>query len=291
MKVKKRSRLLIRQSDRLSVQIVSYIVITFCMIFAVIPLTITIINSMKDNYSIIENIFALPEIKTIFKNAAHNYSGAFQEIILPMGRSIIIALIGSLGNVTLGVILAYIFSRKDFPGKEFIFTLYIAIMLVPSIMGMPVLVNFMSNVLHLKDTFWGYWLPVWGGGQASTLFLFRTFFQQQPLSIYESAEVEGGRDYQIIWYITVPLAKSILMLQFVNGFSAQYNDYLWPSLIFNNNKPLMVVMKSLGQQFQTQSQNGSMYAMYIIAAIPLLINTCLNLKDFKSGDFAAGLKL
>lgn len=287
----KRKKLLSRQSDRLSVQITSYIVITVCLIFAMIPLAITLLNSTKDNYSIIENIFAMPELQSMFRDIAANYTSASKEIMLPMGRSIFIAIVGSVGNVAIGTILAYIFSRKDFPGKEFIFTLYIAIMLVPSIMGMPVLVNFMSNVLHLKDSYFGYWLPTWGGGQAATLFLFRTFFQQQPLSIYESAEVEGGKDYQILWHISIPLAKPILMLQFVNGFSSQYNDYLWPSLIFNDKKPLMVMMKSLDLQFRNSGNNGALYAMYIIAAIPLLINTCLNLKEFKSGDFAAGLKL
>lgn len=289
--MKKKKKLLSRQSDRLSVQIVSYVVITVCLIFAMIPLCITIINSVKDNYSIIENIFALPNLSTIAQDFTNNYGTACNDIIVPMGRSIFLSLIGSLGSVAIGAILAYIFSRKDFPGKEFIFTLYIAIMLVPSIMGMPVLVNFMSNTLHLKDSFFGYWLPTWGGGQASVLFLFRTFFQQQPLSIYESAEVEGGKDYQILWHISVPLAKPILMLQFVNGFSSMYNDYLWPSLIFNDNKPLTVVLQSLDQQFRNSGQNGAMYAMYIVAAIPLLIVTCLNLKEFKSGDFAAGLKL
>lgn len=287
----KKKKLLSRQSDRLSVQILSYTVITVCLIFAMIPLTITVINSMKGNYAIIENIFALPKLKSMFSDIADNYSAATGQILVPMGRSIFIAIVGSLGTVTIGTILAYMFSRIDFPGKEFIFMLYIAIMLVPSIMGMPVLVNFMSNVLHLKDSYFGYWLPTWGGAQASALFLFRTFFQQQPLSIYESAEVEGGKAYQILWHISVPLAKPIIMLQFVNGFSSMYNDYLWPSLIFNDKKPLMVMMKSLDLQFRNGGNNGAMYAMYITAGIPLLINTCLNLKEFKSGDFAAGLKL
>ena len=261
-------KLLTRQSDRVEVQILSYVVISLCLIFAMIPLFITVLNSTKDNYSIIEDIFAFPEMKNLIVNTVNNYTIAAEKIMIPMGRSIVIGVVGSLGNVAIGAVLAYIFSRKDFPFKEFIFTLYIAIMLVPSIMGMPVLVNFMSNVLKLKDTYWGYWLPTWGGGQASTLFLFRTFFQQQPLSIYESAEVEGGKDHQILWHISIPLAKPILMLQFVNGFSSQYNDYLWPSLIFNDKKPLMVMLQSLSQQFGNNSQNGAMYAMYIIAAVP-----------------------
>lgn len=289
--MKKKKKLLTRQSDRLSVQITSYIVITVCLVFSMVPLAITLLNSTKDNYAIIENIFSFPHLRTFLENVVNNYALAMKEILVPMFRSIFIALVGALGNVAIGVILAYIFTRKDFPFKEGIFTLYIAIMLVPSIMGMPVLVNFMSNVLHLKDSFFGYWLPTWGGGQAASLFLFRTFFQQQPLSIYESAQVEGAKDYQILWYLSVPLAKPIILMQFVNGFSAQYNDYLWPSLIFDERKPLMVIMQSLEVQFKNGSQNGAMYAMYIIAAIPLLINTCLNLKEFKSGDFAAGLKL
>ena len=287
----RKKKLLKRQSDRLSIQIISYIVITVCLVFSMVPLFITLLNSTKDNYSIIENIFSFPQLSTFIENFKYNYMTAGKEIMTPMLRSIFIAIIGAIGNVSIGVILAYIFTRKDFPFKEGIFALYIAIMLVPSIMGMPVLVNFMSNVLHLKDSFFGYWLPTWGGGQAAALFLFRTFFQQQPLSIYESAQLEGAKDYQIIWYLSIPLAKPIILMQFVTGFSAMYNDYLWPSLIFDEHKPLMVVMQSLDQQFKNGSQSGAMYAMYIIAAIPLLINTCLNLKEFKSGDFAAGLKL
>ena len=183
-----KKKLLTRQSDRISIQILSYVVISVCLVFAMVPLFITLVNSAKDNYSIIENIFSFPQWNELFQNIADNYSIAANEIILPMWRSVFIGFVGSIGNVAIGAILAYIFSRKDFPFKEFIFTLYIAIMLVPSIMGMPVLVNFMSNVLNLKDTYWGYWLPTWGGGQASTLFLFRTFFQQQPLSIYKACQ-------------------------------------------------------------------------------------------------------
>lgn len=291
MKGNKKKKLLTRQSDRTSVQVLSYIVVSFSLAFAMIPLFITLLNSAKNNYMIIENIFSFPDLEMMFSDISHNYQLATEEIMLPMGRSIFMAFVGAVGNVSIGAILAYIFSRKDFPFKELIFTMYVAIMLVPSIMGMPVLVNFMSNALGLKDTYWGYWLPTWGGGQAATLFLFRTFFQQQPLSIYESAEVEGGKDYQVLWYISIPLAKPIMMLQFVNGFTAQYNDYLWPSLIFNEKKPLMVMMQSLSQQFVNGSENGAMYAMYIVAGIPLLITTCFSLKEFKSGDFAAGLKL
>lgn len=287
----KKRKLMKRQSDKLSVQIVCYVVITLGIIFAMIPLFITLLNSTKDNYSIIENIFSFPKLSALIDNVKTNYTLASAKILIPMCRSIFIAIVGSVGNIVIGVILAYIFASKNFPFKEFLFSVYIAIMLVPSIMGMPVLTNFMSNILHLKDSYMGYWLPIWAGGQCSALFLFRTFFQQQPLALYESARIEGAKDWQIICYITVPLAKAIILMHFVNGFSSLYNDYLWPSLIFNDKKPLMIVMQSLDQQFRNASQNGAMYAMYIIAAIPLLINTCLNLKEFKSGDFAAGMKL
>lgn len=97
-----------------------------------------------------------------------------------MLNSIAVAFVGALVNMMLGAVMAYIFSHKQFFGREFLFKIYIIILLVPSVMGMPVLYSFIQKV-GLSNSYFGIWLPVIGGGQAGALFLFRTFFVQQPL--------------------------------------------------------------------------------------------------------------
>ena len=285
----------LKRSDRLQTQIVVVTWVTVCTIFCLIPLFITLINAFKSNLEIETSIFAFPILDSLGDNIANNFQLAWDGIRAPFIRSIIIPLIGTTLDCLLGSILAYIFTYKDFHFKETIFFAYISVMLLPSIMGMPILVPFMRNDLGLGDTYIGYLLPNLAGGQIGGLFLFRTFFGQQPRSIYESAQIEGANDVNIYCKLTVPLALPIILYKMVGTFSGLYNDYLWPSLIMDSKMTLMPIMLSMQQKFTagigTGKQNGAMYAMYIISSIPLIFTSVISMKFFSSGDFAAGIKL
>lgn len=289
---------ILKRSDKLPTQIFITVWITVCVIFTMIPLFVTVINAFKSNTEIQISIFALPQAKLLFKNIAHNFSIAWENISGAFARSILVTLVGALVNCVLGSVLGYIFTYKKFHFKETIFMMYIAIMLLPAIMGMPILVPFMRNRLNLGNTYIGYLLPNIAGGQVSALFLFRTFFGQQPKSIYESAQIEGASDFHIYSKLTVPLALPIILYHFVGSFSSLYNDFLWPSLIFSdpNKKTLMPRMLALAEQFSganglSEGDRGAMYAMYIISSIPLIFTSIISMKYFSSGDFAAGIKL
>ena len=289
------SSVALKRSDRLQTQIVVVTWVTVCTIFCLIPLFITLINAFKSNLEIETSIFAFPVLDSLGANIANNFRLAWEGIRAPFIRSIIIPLIGTTLDCLLGSILAYIFTYKDFHFKETIFFAYISVMLLPSIMGMPILVPFMRNTLGLGDTYVGYLLPNLAGGQIGGLFLFRTFFGQQPKSIYESAQIEGANDVNIYCKLTVPLALPIILYKLVGTFSGLYNDYLWPSLIMDSKMTLMPIMLSMQQKFTagigTGKQNGAMYAMYIISSIPLIFTSIISMKYFSSGDFAAGIKL
>ena len=121
------------------------------------------------------------------------------------------------------------------------------------------------------------------------MFLFKTFFGQQPKSLYESAALDGANDFVILTKITIPLAFPIILYYFVGCFSGIYNEYLWANLILSDNLTLTNIMfTSVNSEIV---KYGSMYAMYIIASVPLIITVIISMKYFKSGEFAAGLKL
>jgi ABC-type glycerol-3-phosphate transport system permease component len=206
-------------------------------------------------------------------------------------RSVLLAFVGAFLTCVIGTILGYIFTYKEFHFKEVLFMLYLAVMMLPSIMGMPTLIPFVSRTLGLKDSYVGYLLPILSGGQVTSLFLFRTFFGAQPKSVYESARIEGANDVQIYANLTIPLALPIILYCFVGSVSSQYNDYLWPTLIFERNITLMPMMKRLEEFFAKGRMNGAIYAMYMISGIPLIITSAISMKFFASGDFAAGMKL
>ena len=130
-----------------------------------------------------------------------------------------------------------------------------------------------------------------GGSQVMGMFLFKTFFGQQPKSLYESAALDGANDFVIITRITIPLAFPIILYYFVGCFSGIYNEYLWASLILSGDKNTLT-----NKIYELVSEGGALeygqsYALYLIASVPLIITVAISMKYFKSGEFAAGLKL
>lgn len=271
-------------------QIFIMVYIILCTLFSLLSLFITILNACKTHENIISNgIFGLLE-GNVFEIIGNNFVAAWDRISVSFWNSILFSLLGAILNCLVGSLLAYLFTYKDFPFKNAIFTLYISVMLLPSIMGMPILVPFVQQTLGWSNTIVGYLSPMLAGGQVSALFLFKTFFSQQPISIYEAAKVEGSNDLHMYFKITIPLALPIILYHFIGSFSSLYNDYLWASLIMEPGTLMMPTLQSATQSFQ-QTQMGAMYMLYVISSFPLIITTAISMKFFVSGDFASGLKL
>ncbi len=277
---------------RMDFQVCISIIVIFALIFSFVPLFVTVLNAFKTNDEINANIFALPALKSVWQSTVANFSGAWNAVGGSFIRTILISLIGAFANTLLGSILAYIFTYKEFVGKNFIFMAFLSVMMLPSIMGMPILVPFVNNTLKLGNTYLGYFLPNFAGGQIAALFLLRTFFGQQPKAVYESARIDGASDVQTYMRITVPMAFPIMLYYYVGAFGSYYNDFLWPSLILQGeNLTMMPKIRSMAETFAQNANNGAMYAMYIISAIPIVCTSIISMKYFKDGDFAAGMKL
>ena len=281
-----RNTVRLRYSDEKSIQTTITIITTLCVIFCLIPLFMTIINSAKSNYEIRTSIFSLPK-----KINFNNYKTAFSEIGGNILNSVLVAAVGGFLRMAFAAVVAYLFAQKEFMGKEFFFYLYLTMMFVPSILGTSVLYAFTYKA-KLIDSYWGMWLPYIGGGQAGAIFLFRTFFRQQPKSVIEAAKLDGANDFNIFLMIVIPLAIPIIIYGFIQGFSSYYNDYLWPSLVMKTETKmtLMVVLIRKSGIYEANDW-GVVYAMYLISSIPLIVTSGISLEFFSSGGFASGMKL
>ena len=276
----------LRYSDKRSIQTTITIITVLCVVFCLIPLFMTILNSAKSNYEIRTSIFAFP--KRI--NTA-NYVTAFDAIGGNILSSVLVAVVGGFLRMAFAAVVAYIFAQKEFMGKEFFFYLYLVMMFVPSMLGTSVLYAFMYKI-NLIDSYWGMWLPYIAGGQAGAIFLFRTFFRQQPKSVIEAAKLDGANDAHIFLLIVVPLAVPIIIYGFIQGFSSYYNDYLWPSLVIKSQEKITLMVMLIRKSSIYESNDwGVVYAMYLISSIPLIVTSGISLKFFSSGGFASGMKL
>ena len=272
-----------------SVQTALIFVAVFCLLFSFLPLILTVLNAFKTEDQVKSNAFSLPLFSTLLSAGKANFSAAWTAVEPYFFKTILVALVGAVLETIVGATLAYILSFKNFYFKDTIFLLFIAVLLVPSIIGYPILVPLIRDSFKLGDSYVGYLLPMVGGAQVTGMFLFKTFFSQQPKSLYESAKIDGANDLVMFTQITLPLALPIVLYYFVGCFSGIYNEYLWASLLLDNNQTLTNIMYAVVGNGVVEY--GETYAMYLISSIPLIITVFISMKYFKSGEFAAGLKL
>ena len=270
-------------------QAIILFVVFFCLIFSFLPLFLTLVNSFKLDDQVKVDAFSLPSFLTLSEATKANFSKAWGVLSPFYFKTILIALIGAVLETVISALLAYILVVKNFFFKELVFMLFISVLLVPSIIGYPILIPLIRDSFKIGDTYFGYLLPMVGGAQVTGMFLFRTFFSQQPKSLYESAKLDGANDVVLFTYITIPLALPIVLYYFVGCFSGIYNEYLWASLIMDNNQTVTTIMHSVVATGEIKY--GAAYAMYLISSLPLIVTTIISMKYFKSGEFAAGLKL
>ena len=260
-----------------------------CLLFSFLPLFLTVVNSFKLDDQVRYNAFSFPLLSTFVEAAKFNFAKAWSVLSPYYFKTIAISFIGAVLETIIGSVLAYILVVKNFYFKEFIFMLFISVLLVPSIIGYPILIPLIRDTFKIGGNYIGYLLPMVGGAQVTGMFLFRTFFGQQPKSLYESARLDGANDFILYTRITMPLALPIVLYYFVGCFSGIYNEYLWASLILDNNQTITTIMYSSVDT--REIEHGAASAMYLVSSLPLIVTTIISMKYFKSGEFAAGLKL
>ena len=276
----------LRRQDQLYVQIPTFIIIVIAICFALLPTIITCINSLKTQSEINLSIMAFPK-----GFEWENYVTAFESVKANILSSLIVAVVGALGQVLIAAVVAYIFSYCNFFGKNAIFYLYISVMFIPSALNLPTLYA-LSYELDLINSLWGIWLPGWAAGQVGSMFLLRVFFQNQPRTIIEAAQIDGAGDFDLALRIVIPMTIPIFIYLFLGAVGNRYDDYLWPSLILReeNLKMIATVMMEKSATL-SESNMGAAYAMYIVAGIPMIVVSGISLRFFTGVEFSSALKM
>ena len=269
-------------------QTIVWVLLIVEMFLVISPLMITFSLSLKQPFEhTVGDIWALPA------NAQWHYYGIAVKSILPyVLNTLIVCVLTTLGVVLFSSITAYVFARHNFIGKEVIFSLIIALMMVPSVLTMTPQYLVVES-FNLINTRWALIIPGIAGGQVGAIMLFRTFFQQQPSSVFEAATIDGANDVVMYAKLSLPLAVPVLIIQALGTFSLMYSDFLWPMLVVKDDaiKTLMAVMTTLKGTSLVQKDPGILYAMYLLSGVPLILVSLFGLKYAVSGDFTAGMKL
>lgn len=220
-----------------------------------------------------------------------NYLRVFDKIpfLTYAKNTLIVCILGVIGTTFTSALVAYGFARIQWPGRNFIFTLTLATMMIPfAVVMVPLYAVFKK--LGWIGTLQPLWVP-YAFGAAFNIFLLRQFFMTIPLDLTDAARVDGCSELGIFFRIILPLSKPALTIVALFHFLYAWNDFMGP-LIYLTDKETYTL--SLGLQV-FQSQHGGTEWHLLMAAsamviLPILIMFFFAQKTFIQGVTLTGLK-
>lgn len=223
-----------------------------------------------------------------------NYPNAFfrdpnQPLALYFQNTLTIAIPSVIGAVLSNTMVAYGFARLQWPGRNVVFMVVVATLLVPFPVVMIPLYLLWRN-LGLTNTYWPLVLPSFLGSPY-LIFLLRQFFMTIPQELSESARIDGASELRILWQVIMPLAKPALAVVALFEFIFAWNNFLGP-LIFLQDKskfPIALGLRNM-QNAYGLSNFGEIMAASTLTVLPIVLIFFLAQRTFIQGITMTGLK-
>lgn len=231
------------------------------------PLTFVFFTSLKDQ----PDVYSQPTTWLPPHWNPQNYRTATHEIPFwtYVRNSVIITSALAVAKFVLGVLSAFGLVFVRFPGRNAVFLLIIAALMVPN--QITVISNYaLISQLGLRNTFPGIILPL--AGVAFGTFLMRNHFLSLPAEIIEAARMDGARWWQLLLQVVLPMSGPTMVAFGVITVVNEWNEYLWPFLMSDDESvaPLPVGLTFL-QQAEGVTNWGPVMAVTLLAMLPILL--------------------
>lgn len=213
-----------------------------------------------------------------------NYVHIFQIPLIPMGRIFFNSVVTSLAVVVAqdvtGVMGAYAFARLRFPGREKLFLLYLATLMVPG--QVTLIPNFLiMRYLHWINTYWALTIPGFTG--AFGTFLLRQFFLTIPKELEDAARIDGASRRLILRQVIVPLSGPAIATLSLFSFLGAWSNFLWPLVVTSSAdmRTLPVAISLFSGNYTTQWT--LLMAASIVSIVPILLVFLIAQRQFIRG--------
>jgi len=220
---------------------------------------------------------------TDFSNYSYVFGRGFMRSLV---NSLVVVGCSCFFNCVIASMAAYGFEKKVFPGKELIFKVYLATLMIPGQVTMiPVFI--LMKKMGVLNTYFSLVVLILN---AFGVFLIRQFMESVPDELLEAAKVDGCPEWRIFVQIVIPLIKPVMISLVVFTFVTSWNDFLWPlvSTTDSNMYTLTVALSLLKTQYQT-NYGLIMAGAAISFMFPFVLYIFLQ-KQFVEGIALSGIK-
>ncbi len=264
----------------------SRLVILLLLILTFFPFLMLINMALKPSVLTMNDFLGLPtEIYW------QNFQNAFEFVIRPIGNSIFVCVVSLVGILIVVSLSGYAFGRMKFKGRKVLYTLVLAVMMIPY--TLLIIPNYkIVNGMGILNTLWALILPYIGGQQVMGIILAESFYRGLPDDIFEAAEIDGASEFYCFTHVAVPLSKPILITVGITSVVSMYNDYIWPTIALTGGDDMKTFCQIV---FNNAAGNGTtdiglIAAAFIIGTIPLLLATTVCLKYYVQGMVVGAVK-
>lgn len=278
---------------RLTLDIITYFILSLIAIIAIIPLLYTILASFKSNMEIMTNPGGFFPKDFSFDNYITAWNSDVLNIVRMTANSLIYTVVCVFINVFTATTAAYVFARGDFRGKKVIFAVFSSLMFLNlgSITVYPLFD--ILKLIGLNQSLWGLMVVKCFGIPIVYIYLVRSYIKTISPEIDEAAIIDGCSFIGVFFKIVLPIIKPIVATVALLSFQASWNDYLMPS-IFTMTKPeqqtLIVGIMALKNSDGAATNWNLMLAGSAIAIVPVLIAYVFANKFFVAGIAAGAVK-
>ncbi len=252
-----------------------------------------VLNSL--NVSFFPKVFSPQNYTNVFL-----YSSAAQgniDFSRYLFNTVLVAFFTTLGGTLFSILVAFALARLNFKGRDFIFTVLLATMMIPG--EMLVISNFVtvSRLGWVNANNAGSYLAVIIPFLVSIfhIYLLRQTFKQIPNELYYAAKVDGCTDFKYLWKVMVPMAKSSIVTIVILRIMGTWNAYIWQDIVANEKYKLVTTW--LRSSFVDLADTGSgrvltnyQMAATVIVTVPLLLLFIFFRKYIMSGVSRSGVK-
>ena len=218
-----------------------------------------------------------------------NYKRVFTDMPFDkfFSNSVIVAGGVTLGQIVTGYLAAYAFARIRFAGRDKIFMIFLATMMIPSyVLIIPQYI--MVDRLGLMNSYGAMILP--SVVSAFSIFLLRNFMYSIPFELDEAAMIDGCNRLQILLRIIVPLTKPALSAMVIFVFMNAWNNFLWPLLVTSSESMRTIPLALSYFQTSNDAEYGPLMAAALVASLPILAVFMVAQNKFIEGMTMSGVK-
>lgn len=262
--------------------VVGLVILVLFAVICIAPFVYMIVMSFTQSTTL---MIRFDEIDfTDFSNFSHvlGKSGFLRSLL----NSFVVVISSCFFNCVISSMAAYGFEKKQFPGKEKIFKVYLATLMIPiQVTMIPVFI--IMKKMGMLNTYFSLVVMILN---AFGVFLIRQFMASVPDELLEAAKVDGCPEYRIFLQIVIPLIKPVLVSLVVFTFVTSWNDFLWPlvSTTDSNMYTLTVALSLLKTQYQT-NYGLVMAGAAVSFMFPFVLYVFLQ-KQFVEGIALSGIK-